>query len=63
MNGRLHDDVEQLPLPRLRVQKRIIASLDAQHNLQDMGYPDVALSMLVRKVHPPAARWKLEVSL
>ena len=46
----LDDDVEELALASLRVERRVVAALDAEDNLEHVRHADVALTVLVRRV-------------
>ena len=53
VHGRLHDDVEQLALARLRVDGGVIAALHAENDLEHVRDADVAPAVLVRRVQVP----------
>lgn len=51
MYRRLHDDIKQLPLPRI-VQRRVVPPLDAKNDLEHVRDEDITPPVLVRDVQP-----------
>lgn len=56
MHRRLHNDIKQLPLPRLRVHRDVVPPLDPKDDLQHVRDRDIAPPILVRRMQRPRPR-------